>query len=171
MRQRRVRWGKGESRRTRSFGRCLEFYLRHFTTVPRLRRHCSAVKSRNTKTVLSCDSPRSAADRGESVLKPLSAFFVSGRERCADIVPVFARPAPNSRGQRQSRSRSWRTHRSGYSTCFFTPKLLRDSAGLRRDSSGIRRDSSGILAGFKRDSAGFKRDSAFGGLTFHMVFA
>ena len=128
--------------------------------VPRLRRHCSAVRSRNTQTVLSCDSPRSAADRGESVLKPLSAFFVSGRERCADIVPVFARPAPNSRGQRQSRSRSWRTHRSGYSTCFFTPKLLRDSAGFRRDSSGIRRDSSGILVGFKRDSAGFKRDSS-----------
>ena len=43
--------------------------------VPRLERHCSAVKSRNAQTVLSCDSPRSAADRGESSLKPFCVFL------------------------------------------------------------------------------------------------
>ena len=136
MRQRWVRRGKGERRRSRSFGRCLEFYLRHFTTVPRLRRHCSAVKSRNTQTVLSCDSPRSAADRGESVLKPNWPFL--------SLVGTVA------------------CRHCNYSAQWVQHMLVnaKNSFGIRRDSGGIQAGFGGIQAGFKRDSSGIRRDSS-----------
>ena len=144
MRQRRVRWGKGESRRTRSFGRCLEFYLRHFTTVPRLRRHCSAVKSRNTQTVLSCDSPRSAADRGESVLKPLSAFL----SLVGSVVQTSYRC---SHDPRQTAAGSVRAAAgAGVLTAADTAHAfsLQSSFGIRRDLGGIQAGFGGIQVGF-----------------------